>query len=1183
MATKKVQGLHVEITGDVSGLRKALYEAEKEAKRTQDALKLINKSIKLDPKNIESYATKQGLLTRSISETAKALDKEKTDMKKLQDEGADPLSKEYVQLQTRITELNKRLEEQVKELNILSPEMQKHLATLDRWGTKLEDIGKKTRIFSTAMAGVATASVKSAMEYEEATASIRKVVKNLSDDTVNDLKQLAVDTGTAFSDLAEYATIAGTLGLAEDEISIFTKVMNDLNTATDGSIFGEDGAKKVARFLNVMHENISDVDRFGSALVYVSDQFAATADEVLDVSSGLSGLGALAGVTSADLVGMAVELKNLGVGTAVASSSIQKVMLQIEKEVQSSGDNLAKFAEVSQMPVDNFVNYWNQSPMKAFLRFVDGLKTKTINDIDDAIAYGTKDVMEYANALGMTREQFIKAWNEDDLAVIEAYADATQNMDEETISASKTLNDLSITSVRVLGTMLKLAGHGNEVAHATSDFNKAWAENVALGDKANTMYETTARQLKGTFEAIKQAGAEIGEVMLPTIQGIAEKVKDFAHWFKEADPWVKKLTTSGLLFGAMLSPVSTGLGKLFQSVSGVGTALGKGSKIFKFLKVTEELTKLKKEFGEGKPLSPNVQSLFSSFISESDLAKSNTAYRRIGELEQESAVLEKQMGKTGTATAKLVSKIGGLMIAHPVATALGAFSIALGGAYLRSKKVYKEIDGNIEKLDQYRQAMDSAKESANDYWGEQVRGVEQGRNYWAQIDGMIENLGTLKRGSQDYRDAVAEIKEKVGDMNESLGDSYIYFDEQNKVLRTVKDNAELTAHSYNELAKEIKRSTWLEAHREEYKEALKIVEQAKRDEINAWTEAQKLEAKLSEDQLKDLRTLQESRKGEALTQNDLDVLLNHNKQNAEEMQKVVDAYMAWANAEKTVADNAELIEQLQNGIIKNYERIESMGADEAAAFIQAYSAGIDLGQDYNGLLAQLAEGVALVNYLQEQGTEASLEGAKEVMDANSLIIQKLQELGYTVQGNGDIVRTWTDEFGNTRETIVGHIDGIDESMLTLNQDTETTAETAETELSPAMENVGTVAETAIQKGIDKLTEFNNTPLQDKSMTIRIRQVMEGVQGGLANGINNYNRNMYGSGSGGFGSGGFGTERILNNFRRAMQGMQLAYASGGYNVTVNNTFSVNTLDRTQAMRFSDVIIDQLDERLGRRLR
>ena len=62
MASGRIRGITIELSGDTKGLVKSLNNAKKSVKDVQSALKDVDKLLELDPKNVELVAQKQKLL-----------------------------------------------------------------------------------------------------------------------------------------------------------------------------------------------------------------------------------------------------------------------------------------------------------------------------------------------------------------------------------------------------------------------------------------------------------------------------------------------------------------------------------------------------------------------------------------------------------------------------------------------------------------------------------------------------------------------------------------------------------------------------------------------------------------------------------------------------------------------------------------------------------------------------------------------------------------------------------------------------------------------------------------------------------------------------------------------------------------------------------------------------------------
>ena len=108
MARKNIQGITIEIGGDTTKLQSALKGVEGKLRDTQNALKDVNKLLKLDPGNVELLTQKQKLLTDAIGSTEEKLDT----LKKAQEEMAaagKTNTAEYDALQREIIETEQKL------------------------------------------------------------------------------------------------------------------------------------------------------------------------------------------------------------------------------------------------------------------------------------------------------------------------------------------------------------------------------------------------------------------------------------------------------------------------------------------------------------------------------------------------------------------------------------------------------------------------------------------------------------------------------------------------------------------------------------------------------------------------------------------------------------------------------------------------------------------------------------------------------------------------------------------------------------------------------------------------------------------------------------------------------------------------------------------------------------------
>ena len=741
---KELRALPSDNIAKVNDKFKKLEETLKNSKKSIETIKKsienVNKQIDLDPRNMDLYVQKNKLLNDELVATGKAI----KDLKKQQDDlnntpgflSSNFKSRENVEkitaIEREIAELTKRYRELEEALRLSNPQLQAFFKTCDKMSNRFKQIAESTKVLSRVFQVLSVASVKAAMDYESNIANIRRIVSDLSEGTIQDLKDIAIETGNAFKDISDYATIGGALGLAEKDLSKFTKAMIDLNTATGGAFSGEEGAKGIAVFLKQLNLGIDQAENFGSAIAVIGDKYADIGDETVNIATRFSGLTSIIKTDQYELIGLAGVMADLGLATDSNANGINRAFLQMDKiihgGVKNSTEKLKEMANVAGMTSKEFVQAWGDNAMDAFLRFTDGLKSNVFNEINQALATSTEDVQKYADVLGLSAEQFERMWNKDSAKTLEQYVEALGEMGEDGEVASKVLNDLGISSVYTAQTLLRLAGNGNEVRKAIELTQKAWNENTALTEKSGIIYETTAYKLKGMWESIKQLGDVLGGETLPYIKQFADTATDLMRQFSKMSPLTKELVVKFSLMAASISPVNNGLGKFIDLLKGaVGLMLGPKSLLY-----------------------------------------------LVGAL----AVILPALGKEHN---------------------LNLLTVAMKDARDEAIELNKALNENLK--------------IAKEQYEVRAKELDQYKNEADAIDFLLEKLNTEKLTEQERSEIKERIKKYVEDLNKALGDEAFYFDAVNGKIKDQAGQVESVKEKFAELSAEIKKETWLNAHK----------------------------------------------------------------------------------------------------------------------------------------------------------------------------------------------------------------------------------------------------------------------------------------------------------------------------------------------------------------------------------
>ena len=245
----RIAGLTIEIGGDTTNLQKSLKSVDSQLKTTQSNLKDINKLLKLDPSNTELLVQKQKNLESAISGTKSRLEELKNAQAGVKEGTAewDALQREIIATEQNL----KGLEKEYKDFgNVASQQLKAAGQSLQDYGNKVENVGKKFSALSgaaagalTAMGGLAYKTVQNADELATlsqqtglSTDEIQRmqyasdlVDVSLSDMTgaISKLKKQMAGSGTAFADLG--VEVKNSDGSMRDATDVFYDTLEALS------------------------------------------------------------------------------------------------------------------------------------------------------------------------------------------------------------------------------------------------------------------------------------------------------------------------------------------------------------------------------------------------------------------------------------------------------------------------------------------------------------------------------------------------------------------------------------------------------------------------------------------------------------------------------------------------------------------------------------------------------------------------------------------------------------------------------------------------------------------------------------------------------------------------------------------------------------------------------------------
>jgi TP901 family phage tail tape measure protein len=347
----------------------------------------------------------------------------------------------------------------------------------------LQECAQASIEFESAMTGVSKTTDMSASELQTMSEAVMK---------------LSTEIPVTTTELANVMEVAGQLGISKDNLLDFSTVMSQLATAT--TMTADEAATMLAQFANITQMDPSQYSNLASAVVDLGNNYATTEQKIVEMGQGIAAAGSLAGMSEADMMGLSAAVTSLGIETAAGSSSMSKLISQINKAVET-GDGLDQFASVA----------------------------------------------------GMSAQQFSQAWGDDAANALATFITGLNDVERNGASAGVILDDLGIKEVRMQRMILSLAGSGDLMSNAIRDANDAFRENTALTAEAEKRYATTESRLTMMQNAANNVKIAIGDALTPVVasvaSGLTQILEPMAEFIEQNPAVVQGLTAFVAVLG----------------------------------------------------------------------------------------------------------------------------------------------------------------------------------------------------------------------------------------------------------------------------------------------------------------------------------------------------------------------------------------------------------------------------------------------------------------------------------------------------------------------------------------------------------------------------------------------------------------------------------------------------------
>lgn len=370
-----------------------------------------------------------------------------------------------------------------------------------RFGESAGRAGRGLALLGAPIAAFGAASVKAAVTFDTALVGVAKTTNATEAELEilgREFRQMALEIPVAAAELANIGEIAGRLGVQAGDISAFTETVAALGVATD--LTTESAAEFLARIQAITQLPADEIENFSSSLVALGNNLAASESEIALFAIRMAGAGDVAGLTQAEILGIAGSFRELGIRAERGGTAVQKVLFTMIEAINTASPELQTFAQAAGLTAQEFATLFEKDAAEAFTRFVEGL--------------------------GKSGDE-----------------------------AFQILGDLGLADQRLAQAFITLGNAGNNLRENIELGTEAFNENLALMTEAERRYASAASQFRILMNNATELAIVVGNALLPPlldlIQIVTPLIQTFAD-FAEAHPLLTRVAVvAGLALVAL--------------------------------------------------------------------------------------------------------------------------------------------------------------------------------------------------------------------------------------------------------------------------------------------------------------------------------------------------------------------------------------------------------------------------------------------------------------------------------------------------------------------------------------------------------------------------------------------------------------------------------------------------------
>lgn len=486
--------LIIRISGKADDFKETIKQVKGSNEDLKKAIKKINDEISREARTSaneikKAEQEKSRAARQAAKETENEVKRAAKEKEKAEKEAAKQSEKAVKESEKEKVKATKQTEEEIKKSNEALKE-------------SISTVATATAIAFAAVSASALASLNAYASYETALIGVGKT-SDISGESLDKLggkfQQLSQTIPMATNQLLAIAQAGGQLGVrGEENLLKFTDTVAKLGVATDLS--GEEAATALTRILTVTQEGVGQIDKFGSVIVALGNNFAATESEITRVATEVSRSTAIFNVSAAESAALAAAMRSLGVRAELGGSAVGRAFRAIQESINNGGASLNNLSKLTKIASTDLKQAFEKDAVGVFQKFLEGIG-------------------EASRAGG---------------------------------DSTKILDSFKLKGEEILKVLPVMALNSELVAKALDMANNEMENATALNEEASRAFSTVSSQMQLTKNAVTQLATGIGQELAPDARQLFQGLTNLISGFNQADSSTVKIIASLLKFSAAI-------------------------------------------------------------------------------------------------------------------------------------------------------------------------------------------------------------------------------------------------------------------------------------------------------------------------------------------------------------------------------------------------------------------------------------------------------------------------------------------------------------------------------------------------------------------------------------------------------------------------------------------------------